>query len=214
MAIRFRCPCGEKVKAHEGAEGRHIKCPHCQAVLRVPDDGKSTYDTVGVAVALTHSDELSGSAMPAGSAEPKPAEVSADAAPAKVLILVADSNARDRRMTAQILQEHNYVVLEAADGPKALELIRAERPAAAVLNVKLDILSGFQVVQQLRSPSNALNKDVLDDAGAHDHRAADWPREAVFDVPRRARLLHEAGASVGDLSEVGEDHREAASGVN
>ncbi len=108
----------------------------------------------------THSDAHSGGAMPAGSAEPKAAEVSADAEPAKVLILVADSNARDRRMTAQILQEHNYVVLEAADGPKALELIRAERPAAAVLNVKLDILSGFQVVQQLRSPSNALNKDV------------------------------------------------------
>ena len=63
-------------------------------------------------------------------------------------------------MTAQILQDHNYVVLEAADGPKALELIRAERPAAALLNVKLDIMSGFQVVQQLRSPSNALNKEV------------------------------------------------------
>ena len=77
-------------------------------------------------------------------------------------ILVADSNAEDRRKIARILQDHNYVVLEAADGPKALELIRAERPAAALLNVKLDIVSGFQVVQQLRSMSNVLNKEVWD----------------------------------------------------
>jgi CheY-like chemotaxis protein len=160
MAIRFRCPCGEKVKVRDGADGRYTKCPHCLAVLHVPDDGKSTYDTVAVAVALVRDDAHSGGAAPAGSVEAKAAEVSTDAESAKVLILVADSNAKDRRMTAQMLQERNYAVLEAEDGPRALELIRAERPAAALLNVKLDILSGFQVVQQLRSPSNILNKDV------------------------------------------------------
>ncbi len=160
MAIRFRCPCGEKVKAREGAEGRHTKCPHCLTVLRVPDDGKSTYDTVGVAVTLVRDNAQSRGAKPAASAEPKTAEVPADAESAKVRILVADSNAKDRRMTVQILQEHHYIVLEAADGPKALELIRSERPAAALLNVKLDIMSGFQVVQQLRSPSNAMNEEV------------------------------------------------------
>jgi len=160
MAIRFRCPCGEKVKAHQGAEGRHIKCPHCQAVLRVPDDGKSTYETVTVAVTLASVEAHSAGATPAASAEATAAEVSPDAESAKMLILVADSNAKDRRMTARLLQERNYAVLEAADGPTALELIRAQRPAAVLLNVKLDIMSGFQVVQQLRSPSNILNKEV------------------------------------------------------
>jgi CheY-like chemotaxis protein len=85
---------------------------------------------------------------------------SSDAESPKIRILVADSNEKHRRMTAQVLEEHDYIVLEAADGPRALELIRSERPAAALLNVKLDILSGFQVVQQLRSPSNVLNKEV------------------------------------------------------
>jgi CheY-like chemotaxis protein len=129
--------------------------------LRVPDDGASTYATV--AEIYTHSDDAdAGGAPPAGSAAPEVAEAPADAEPAKARILIADSNAKDRRNAARILEEHNYRVFEAVDGPTALEMIRAERPAAVLLNVKLDIMSGFQVVQQLRSPANALNKDVWD----------------------------------------------------
>jgi CheY-like chemotaxis protein len=129
-------------------------------VLRVPDDGVSTYKTVAVEVTRAGADAQSDRAPPAASAEPKAAQVSAGAEPAKLRILVADSNEKQRRMTARLLEEHDYVVSEAADGPRALELIRSERPAAVLLNVKLDILSGFQVLQQLRSPSNALNKEV------------------------------------------------------
>jgi CheY-like chemotaxis protein len=129
--------------------------------LRVPGDGTSTYATV--AEIYTHSGNAdSGGAPPAGSAAPEVAEAPAAAEPVKACVLIADSNARDRRNTARILEEHNYKVFEAADGPKALELIRAKRPAAVLLNVKLNIMSGFQVVQQLRSPANALNKDVWD----------------------------------------------------
>ena len=117
-------------------------------------------------------------------------------------------------MTAQILQDHNYVVLEAADGPKALEMIRAERPAAALLNVKLDIMSGFQVVQQLRSPSNALNKDV-------------WNTPVLMTterlIGRDKQYSMSIGAhgyfvkplqSVGDLPEAGKDHREVSSALS
>jgi CheY-like chemotaxis protein len=161
MAIRFSCRCGQKLKTRDGTEGRHVKCSNCLTVLRVPDDGLSTYETVAAAVAPDSRAAQVGGASPAASAEPQAAEVSA-AESAQMRILVADSNAEDRRKIARILRDHNYIVLEAEDGPKALELIRAERPAAALLNIKLDIVSGFQVVQQLRSISNIKNKEVWD----------------------------------------------------
>jgi CheY-like chemotaxis protein len=130
-------------------------------LLRVPSDGASTYATVAERYIHHGGSAHSDGAPPAGSAAPEAAKAPA-AESGQVRILVADSNAVDRRNTVRILQERNYIVFEAADGPKALEMIRAERPAAALLNVKLDIMSGFQVVQQLRSPANALNKEVWD----------------------------------------------------
>jgi CheY-like chemotaxis protein len=131
-------------------------------LLRVPDKGTSTYETVAQIYTPHSHDAHAAGASPAGAGAPEAAETPAGADLAKARILVADSNAEDRRKIARILQDHNYIVLEATDGPKALEMIRAERPAAVLLNVKLDIMSGFQVVQQLRSPANALNKEVWD----------------------------------------------------
>jgi CheY-like chemotaxis protein len=162
MVIRFSCPCGQKLKTRDGTEGRHARCSNCLSLLRVPADGTSTYETVAEPYAPHDEKAHSGDAPPAAAAAPEAAAIPADAEFGKIRVLVADSNAEDRRKIARILQDHNYVVLEAADGPKALEVIRAERPSAALLNVKLDIMSGFQVVQQLRSPANALNKDVWD----------------------------------------------------
>jgi CheY-like chemotaxis protein/ribosomal protein S27E len=161
MAIRFSCPCGQKLKMRGGTGGRRVKCTSCETVLRVPDDGLSTYETVAAIVSPHTPSSDAGGASRAVSTEPKTAEASA-AEPAKRRILVADSSDPDRRWLAQVLRAQNYIVLEAENGPKALELIRAERPAAAVLNVKLDIMSGFQVVQQLRSPSNPKNQEVWD----------------------------------------------------
>ncbi len=46
MSIRFRCPCGERLKTHDGSAGLRTKCSSCLSSLRVPDDGKSTYETV------------------------------------------------------------------------------------------------------------------------------------------------------------------------
>jgi CheY-like chemotaxis protein len=122
----------------------------------------STYETVAEIASPAAQAAPTVGASPDGSATVEAAEVSFDAASSKARVLIADSNAADRRMIARILQDHNYVVLEAEDGTKALDLIRAERPDAALLNVKLDIVSGFQVVQQLRNMSNALNKEVWD----------------------------------------------------
>jgi CheY-like chemotaxis protein len=150
------------LKTLDGTEGRHAKCSSCLSVLRVPEDGQSTYETVAVVVTSGIPVAPSAGTGPGASGGPKAAEVSAGAKPEKLRILVADSNAEDRRRLAQILRDHEYIVLEAEDGPKALELIRTERPAAALLNVKLDVVSGFQVVQQLRSPTNPKNKEVWD----------------------------------------------------
>ena len=41
-----------------------------------------------------------------------------------------------------------------------MELIRKVKPGVIILDVKLDILSGFQVIDQVRSPANVRNQDV------------------------------------------------------
>jgi CheY-like chemotaxis protein len=92
--------------------------------------------------------------------EPLPWLIPPKAEPPKARILLADSSKMDREETADILRKHNYAVLEVADGALALDMIRKERPDAAVLNVKLEGMSGFQVLHQMRSMANVLNKDV------------------------------------------------------
>jgi hypothetical protein len=34
--IRFRCPCGKRLKIQEAYAGRAVQCPHCGMHLEVP----------------------------------------------------------------------------------------------------------------------------------------------------------------------------------
>ena len=75
-------------------------------------------------------------------------------------LVVADSTPADLENTVRILREHGYGVLEAGNGPDAVALIRSEDPDVAILDVRLDVLSGFQVIDHIRSLSNPRNEKV------------------------------------------------------
>ena len=34
--IRFRCPCGRRLKAHVEHAGRRSRCPQCHGILAIP----------------------------------------------------------------------------------------------------------------------------------------------------------------------------------
>jgi CheY-like chemotaxis protein len=147
MPIRFLCPCGQKLKTRDDTTGRRARCPKCSRWLKIP--ANSSYET--------QAEELPPQ-------EEKPGEPSEHrpGGHATQTVLVADSIAADRENTSKVLRDHGYEVIQAGDGAAALDMIRHFRPLVAVINLHLNELSGFQVIQQLRNLSNPFNKDVFD----------------------------------------------------
>lgn len=143
MTLRFRCECGQKLRCPEEKLGKRAKCPKCSQWVRVPES--MTYDTTAQRVERKARKKEEVKAGNGSSPEEK------------IPVVVADSAEGDRKQLVTMLTQHGYRVFEAGDGPQAVDLIREKKPHCAVLDVKLDILSGFQVMEQLRSPSNPKN---------------------------------------------------------
>ena len=77
-------------------------------------------------------------------------------------ILLAEDDADLRRMLAFVLCRAGYAVLEVADGPGALALARAARPAVAVLDGRLPGLGGLEVARALEAdPATAGVRVIL-----------------------------------------------------
>ena len=71
-------------------------------------------------------------------------------------ILIADDEARIRRLVSDFLKRDGHTVLEAADGREALRLIEHRQPAPdlAILDVMMPVMDGFEVLRALRAGEN------------------------------------------------------------
>jgi DNA-binding response OmpR family regulator len=69
---------------------------------------------------------------------------------ARPRVLVADPDPETSALLARQLDWSGYDVTTAANGRDALDLIMRLRPAAAVLEVTMELLNGYQVVRELR----------------------------------------------------------------
>lgn len=67
-------------------------------------------------------------------------------------ILIADDEARIRRLVSDFLKRDGHTILEAADGKTALELIENRRPTLdlAILDVMMPGMDGFEVLREVR----------------------------------------------------------------
>jgi two-component system CheB/CheR fusion protein len=65
------------------------------------------------------------------------------------IVLVEDQE-DNRMLLSDILADAGYVVLPAADGREAIELIERERPAVAVVDIGLPEISGYDVAREVR----------------------------------------------------------------
>lgn len=114
-----------------------------------------------------------------------------------VTVLVADDDADIRELVAFKLTSAGYDVRTAADGLAALEMITAEPPALAILDVMMPGLTGVDVLRQIRGSDaldnvrvillTARSRDVDVDAGfaggANDYIVKPFsPRELVHRV--------------------------------
>jgi DNA-binding NarL/FixJ family response regulator len=71
------------------------------------------------------------------------------------LVLIADEDESARALLAGVLANAGYEPLEAETGTDALELARANAPSAAILEIPLSGLSGYELCATLKSEFGA-----------------------------------------------------------
>ena len=75
---------------------------------------------------------------------------------ARPRVLVADPDPETSALIARQLEWSGYEVTTAANGREALDLINRLRPAAAVLEVTMELMNGYEVVRTLREGGHSL----------------------------------------------------------
>ncbi|MBR1629637.1 MAG: response regulator transcription factor [Lachnospiraceae bacterium] len=69
-------------------------------------------------------------------------------------ILIADDEARMRKLVRDFLKKDGYAVFEAADGEEALDVFYAEKGIALViLDVMMPKMNGYEVLEEIRQSS-------------------------------------------------------------
>jgi two-component system CheB/CheR fusion protein len=72
-------------------------------------------------------------------------------------VVVVEDQHDAREMMRMLLESLDHVVLDAADGLSAIELIVREKPDAALIDIGLPTMNGYEVAQRIRE-----NKDLQD----------------------------------------------------
>jgi DNA-binding NarL/FixJ family response regulator len=68
-----------------------------------------------------------------------------------VSVLIADGDDEARAELAGVLELAGYTVRQAATGDEAVAAAREEQPAVAILEIPLEVLSGYEVCRALKS---------------------------------------------------------------
>ncbi len=66
-------------------------------------------------------------------------------------ILVVDDQEDAREMLKMLLESRDHVVLDAHDGPSALELLAREKPDIAFIDIGLPSMDGYEIAQRIRA---------------------------------------------------------------
>jgi two-component system, OmpR family, phosphate regulon response regulator PhoB len=77
----------------------------------------------------------------------------------KPLVLVADDDPDILSLVSLRLEKAGYEVVTATDGRQAFEVIREQRPAAAILDVRMPEMDGLEVMRSIRADEES--KDMI-----------------------------------------------------
>ena len=128
------------------------------------------------------------------------------------VILIADDEAEIRDLLRLYLENSGYIVLEAADGLEALEILEKQHVDLAVLDVMMPRMNGLHVLKKLREDSNIpvlvfsakdtdADKILGLDLGADDYLTKPFnPLEAVARINSNIRRFYSLGGSGGNAS--------------
>lgn len=77
------------------------------------------------------------------------------------VILVVDDEDSVRSLLRDTLELDGYDVIEAADGPEALEKYSAEKPDGLILDIMMPNMSGIDVLREIRAQSEGADIPVI-----------------------------------------------------
>ncbi len=66
-------------------------------------------------------------------------------------VLVVEDNELNRRLLNDVLEAHGYLVMETAEGARALEMARQYRPDLILMDIQLPDISGLEASRQLKN---------------------------------------------------------------
>ncbi|MBV8763072.1 MAG: PAS domain S-box protein, partial [Deltaproteobacteria bacterium] len=97
--------------------------------------------------------------IPVAGEAPAQTARTAPKAPRRRIVLVEDQH-DSREMLRMLLESLDHVVIDAADGAAAVEVIERERPDAALIDIGLPVMTGYEVAQRIRQ-NKALESVML-----------------------------------------------------
>lgn len=76
-------------------------------------------------------------------------------------VLLVEDNVDNRNIFVTILQHEGYIVVEAENGRRALELAGEQRPDIVVLDLGLPDMDGFEILRRLSEDFDLADMPVL-----------------------------------------------------
>src|SRR5262245_41236610 len=76
-------------------------------------------------------------------------------------VLVVDDDAAIREFLRDLLGSEGYLVDEAVNGAEAVELVRANPPAAILMDLMMPVLSGAEATSTLKSDPSTASIPIL-----------------------------------------------------
>lgn len=131
------------------------------------------------------------------------------------VILLADDEARIRRLVSDFLKRDGHTIREAADGQEALDLLAREPIDLAILDVMMPKADGFEVLAAIRARKGdrlpvmmlTARADEIDQIQGFDGGADDYVTKPFSPLVLSARvrtLLKRIGISTQQVSRFGE----------
>ena len=122
-------------------------------------------------------------------------------------ILIADDEARIRRLVSDFLKRDGHTIVEAADGKEALNILENRRPGLdmAILDVMMPGMDGFEVLRELREQEHGETHlpVMLLTARAEDADQVTKPFSPIVLAARVRTLLKREGRAGAPLEQLG-----------
>jgi PAS domain S-box-containing protein len=127
-------------------------------------------------------------------------------------ILVVDDDAGGRRLTRATLSKAGFVVIEAADGQQALNLLRDALPDLVLMDVSMPVMDGFTACAELRRLPGGGGVPVVMMTGLDDVKSIEYAFEVGASdfitkplnwaiLPHRVRYMLRASKAINHLDQ-------------